>query len=130
MIPIAFEVERSIDEYLQANQDRYVNLGIKLKRVDDLMWELLGVPALYRSIEGEVITFLQEMQGEPSEIDKGLYAVVACHAAIKAGDRVDSGAAKELLKKVFALEEPICPHGRTFVIRLNKEDLKRSVGRT
>lgn len=130
MIPIAFEVERSIDEYLQANQDRYLNLGIKLKRVDDLMWELLGVPALYRSIEGEVITFLQEMQGEPSEIDKGLYAVVACHAAIKAGDRVDSGAAKELLKKVFALEEPICPHGRTFVIRLNKEDLKRSVGRT
>ncbi len=130
MIPIAFEVERSIDEYLQANQDRYVNLGIKLKRVDDLMWELLGVPALYRSIEGEVITFLQEMQGEPSEIEKGLYAVVACHAAIKAGDRVDSGAAKELLKKVFALEEPICPHGRTFVIRLNKEDLKRSVGRT
>lgn len=130
MIPIAFEVERSIDEYLQANQDRYVNLGIKLKRVDDLMWELLGVPALYRSIEGEVITFLQEMQGDPSEIDKGLYAVVACHAAIKAGDRVDSGAAKELLKKVFALEEPICPHGRTFVIRLNKEDLKRSVGRT
>lgn len=130
MIPLAFDVERSIDEYLLANQDEYVNLGIKLNRVGDLSWELVGVPALYRSIEADVVSFIQEMRGERSEIEKGLYAVVACHAAIKAGDRIDRGAAIELLKAVFALEEPICPHGRTFVIRLNKEDLKKTVGRT
>ena len=130
MIPIVFEVERSIDEYLMSNLDSYLNLGIKLRKVEDLAWELLGVPALYRTIEHEVIAFLQTMQGEPSEIEKGLYSVVACHAAIKAGDRIDSTAATELLKSVFALEEPICPHGRTFVIRLNKNDLMNSVGRT
>lgn len=130
MIPIVFEVERSIDEYLMSNLDSYLNLGIKLRKVEDLVWELLGVPALYRTIEHEVIAFLQTMQGEPSEIEKGLYSVVACHAAIKAGDRIDSTAATELLKSVFALEEPICPHGRTFVIRLNKDDLMTSVGRT
>lgn len=130
MIPIVFEVERSIDEYLMSNLDSYLNLGIKLRKVEDLAWELLGVPALYRTIEHEVIAFLQTMQGEPSEIEKGLYSVVACHAAIKAGDRIDSTAATELLKSVFALEEPICPHGRTFVIRLNKDDLMTSVGRT
>ena len=130
MIPLAFDVERSIDEYLLVNQDEYVNLGIKLNRVGDLSWELIGVPALYRSIEADVVSFIQEMRGERNEIEKGLYAVVACHAAIKAGDRIDRGAAIELLKAVFALEEPICPHGRTFVIRLNKEDLKKTVGRT
>lgn len=130
MIPIVFEVERSIDEYLMSNLDSYLNLGIKLRKVEDLVWELLGVPALYRTIEHEVIAFLQTMRGEPSEIEKGLYSVVACHAAIKAGDRIDSTAATELLKSVFALEEPICPHGRTFVIRLNKDDLMTSVGRT
>ena len=130
MVPIVFDVERSIDEYLMVNLDSYLNLGIKLKRIEDLTWELLGVPALYRTIENEVIAFLQTMLGEPSEIEKGLYSVVSCHAAIKAGDRIDAVAATELLKSVFALEEPICPHGRTFVIRLNKNDLMNSVGRT
>ncbi|NLZ77071.1 MAG: DNA mismatch repair protein MutL, partial [Spirochaetales bacterium] len=130
MISIVFEVERSIDEYLMSNLDSYLNLGIKLKRVEDLSWELLAVPALYRTIEHEVVEFLQTMRGEPREIEKGLYSVVACHGAIKAGDRIDASAAIELLKRVFALEEPICPHGRTFVIRLNRNDLMSSVGRT
>ncbi|HKL60414.1 MAG TPA: DNA mismatch repair endonuclease MutL [Sphaerochaeta sp.] len=130
MIPVEFEVERDVDAYLQERLDVYLNLGIKLERKGPLEWNLLAIPAMYKSIEREVVSFIQKHAGDAKEIEKGLYAIVACHAAIKGGDSVDRTTAVELLKKVFALEEPTCPHGRTFVVRLNKDELARAVGRT
>lgn len=130
MIPVEFEVERDVDAYLQEKLDVYLNLGIKLGHKEPLVWQLLTIPAMYRSIEQEVVAFIQGHSGDAKEIEKGLYAIVACHAAIKGGDSVDRTTAIELLKQVFALEEPTCPHGRTFVVRLNKDELARAVGRT
>ena len=130
MIPFEFEVERDVDIYLQERLDAYRTLGIKLERKDELEWQLLAIPAMYKSIEKEVVSFIQGHAGDAKEIEKGLYAIVACHAAIKGGDSIDRSTAIELLKKVFALEEPTCPHGRTFVVRLNKDELSKAVGRT
>jgi len=130
MIPIPFEVERDVDIYLSEHQDVYLNLGIKLERQEDLIWQVLSLPALYRSIEKEVVSFIQTMTGDSEEVEKGLYAIVACHAAIKAGDKVDRMMALALLDKVFSMEEPVCPHGRTFVVRLEKNELAKAVGRT
>ncbi|MDD3058023.1 MAG: DNA mismatch repair protein MutL, partial [Sphaerochaeta sp.] len=92
--------------------------------------QVLSLPALYRSIEKEVVSFIQTMTGDSEEVEKGLYAIVACHAAIKAGDKVDRMMALALLDKVFSMEEPVCPHGRTFVVRLEKDELAKAVGRT
>ncbi len=130
MIPLSFEVERDVDTYLQQNLDIYLNLGIKLERSDDLIWEVHTLPSLYRAIDKEIIEFIQTMTGDSEEVEKGLYAIVACHAAIKAGDTVDRMVAINLLEKVFTLEEPVCPHGRTFVIRLHKDELMKAVQRT
>ncbi|MFA6731861.1 MAG: DNA mismatch repair protein MutL, partial [Sphaerochaeta sp.] len=77
-----------------------------------------------------VVSFIQTMTGDSEEVEKGLYAIVACHAAIKAGDKVDRMMALALLDKVFSMEEPVCPHGRTFVVRLEKNELAKAVGRT
>ena len=130
MIPCSFEVERDADTYLQENLDVYLNLGVKLERIADMSWELLSIPALYKDIESEVISFVQNHTGDIAEIEKGLYAILACHAAIKSGDVIERSTALAILEKVFAMEEPCCPHGRTFVVRLNKEDLSLAVGRT
>ena len=129
MIPLSFEVERDVDAYLLESQDVYLNLGIKLERTEDLLWQIKALPALYRNIESQLIAFIQKTTGDSQEVEKGLYAVVACHAAIKAGDSVDRMMAISLLTKVFQLDEPTCPHGRTFVVRLSKEELMKAVQR-
>lgn len=129
-IPLEFEVERDVEAYLKQNLDLYLNLGIKVEQREELLWQLSSIPALYRTIEGEVISFIQHNTGDASEIEKGLYAIVACHASIRKGDRIDRHTAEELLEKVFALDEPVCPHGRTFVVRLSQEELERAVQRT
>lgn len=130
MIPLSFEVERDVDAYLKEHQDVYLNLGIKLERSEDLLWQLSSLPSLYHTMEKEVVNFIQTMTGDAQEVEKGLYAIVACHAAIKAGDKVDRLMALSLLDKVFSMEEPVCPHGRTFVVRLEKDELAKAVGRT
>ncbi len=129
LVPLTFEVERDVSSYLRTNVDVYLNLGIKLEEKEDLLWQLIAIPALYKSVEEEVVSFIRENTGDVREVEKGLWAIVACHSAIRQGDSVDRHLAMDLLEKVFALDEPVCPHGRTFVVRLTKGELIKAVGR-
>lgn len=130
MVPIRFEVDRTVDEFLNDHAPWYAGHGLDLQRNGDLEWELASIPASWKSIERDVIAFISSQEvGDIEELEKRLYATIACHAAIKDGDAIDQTTAEALIRKVFALEHPVCPHGRTFVVEITKEQLWRSVGR-
>ena len=129
MIPIAFEVARDVDDFLLEHSAWYGDYGLELSRTGDLQWELATLPALWKSIEKDVVAFIRSQAGNSEELDKKLYATIACHAAIKDGDSIDSYSAEALVQKVLAMENPVCPHGRTFVVEITKESLWRAVGR-
>ena len=79
----------------------------------------------------EQLTYLMFIRSlDEKELESKLFAIIACRAAIKAGDEIDRWSAEALLKKVFELDEPACPHGRTFLIKLSEKDLRIMVGRT
>ena len=131
MVPLEFEVERSVDEFLQAHHQWYADYGLDLQRVEDLTWQLHTIPALWKSIEQDVVNFISSQStADVHELEKQLYATIACHAAIKDGDAIDDTTANSLIRKVFLLDNPVCPHGRTFVVEITKEQLWHSVGRT
>lgn len=130
MVPIEFEVERTVDDFIQAHLSWYADHGLELIRIGDLAWELHTIPALWRTIEQDVVGFItSHATGDIAELEKKLYATIACHAAIKDGDAIDSSTAISLIRDVFRLEDPVCPHGRTFVVEITKDQLWRSVGR-
>jgi DNA mismatch repair protein MutL len=130
MVPLRFEVERSVDEFLSNHGTWYAEYGLDLQRSGDLEWELSSIPASWKSIEGPVVEFIgSQSAGDMAELEKRLYATIACHAAIKDGDAIDPTTAEALIRKVFALEHPVCPHGRTFVVEITKEHLWKAVGR-
>jgi DNA mismatch repair protein MutL len=57
--------------------------------------------------------------------------MMACKAAVKAGDKLSEGELDELLKLRAAVERSSnCPHGRPTTIRLTIKDLERLFGRT
>ncbi len=130
MVPLEFEVERTVDEFLQTHTAWYADHGLELERSDDLVWELSTIPALWRPIEQQVVQFISSQStGDLSELEKCLYATIACHAAIKDGDHIDANTAEALIRQVFLLENPVCPHGRTFVVEITRDQLWKSVGR-
>ena len=57
-------------------------------------------------------------------------AALACHAAVRAGDRMDAPQQRALLEELERTKLPqTCPHGRPVVLRLDRELLARSFGR-
>ena len=57
-------------------------------------------------------------------------ATYACRAAVKAGQRLDDRAMRELLSRLFACElAPHDVHGRSTIVQLPREELERRFGR-
>lgn len=127
---VEFEVEPDVDKFLCAHAELYTQYGIMISRKEDKLWELTSLPAMARPVEDQLIEYISTKTGSEEELESGLYAIVACRAAIKAGDKIDRYSAEALLEKVFALEDPACPHGRTFVAVLDEAELRKMVGRT
>ncbi len=93
-------------------------------------WEIDALPAVCKGIEDKIIDFVSNCKSDEHQLEESLFATMACKAAIKMGDEVDRFTAEAILEKVFKMEEPCCPHGRTFLIKLTKENLMKMVGRT
>lgn len=129
MIPYEFEVERSVDDYLKDNSVIYSDFGIELTRKADLLWEMASLPATARKSEKEIVSYIQNNTGDIESVQKGLFAIIACHSAIKAGEKLDSITARELVRKAFTLERMVCPHGRDFTYTITKEQMYKYVGR-
>jgi DNA mismatch repair protein MutL len=130
LVPLSFEVERDVDSYLLENSDLYANMGIELKRVDTMLWEIHSLPTVYKKIEGKIVDYITHNTGDMVKIETGLFAILACHSAIRQGDKIDDALANYIIEEVFKMEEPCCPHGRTFLIRFEKTELDKAVGRT
>lgn len=128
-IPYRFETDRGVDDFLVENSVIYQDFGVELVRVEPMVWEMLSFPAVCKKNEEEIVNYIQQATGDIEEARKGLFSVIACHSAIKAGDIVDQNTALSLIDKVFKLDEMVCPHGRSFVYEISKEDLFKNVGR-
>ena len=129
IVPYSFEVERSVDDFLQQNSILYGDFGIELTRKADLLWEMASIPAACRKNEEEIANYIRNQTGDIESVQKGLFAIIACHAAIKAGDSLDAVTANSLVKRCFELDRMVCPHGRDFTYSISKQELFRQVGR-
>ncbi len=130
LVPIQVEVDDITDSFLEKHSQVYTSMGIMLSRKDCGEWEINALPAVCRGIEGQITDFIINAKADEEELETRLFAIIACKAAIKAGDSIDKWSAEALLEKVFSLDEPACPHGRTFLIRITEEKLRELVGRT
>ncbi len=129
IVPYQFETDRSADDFLLENSIIYADFGVELTRVEPMLWEMSTIPAVCRKNEADIAAYIQNTTGDVDSARKGLFAIMACHAAIKAGDPLDSVTAKALVDKAFKLDAMVCPHGRSFTFEMSKEELYRKVGR-
>lgn len=68
---------------------------------------------------------------EPEELLNDLLAMMACKAAVKAGDPLTPDEITALMQKRHLIEKPgSCPHGRPTTLKLTKTDLNRQFHRT
>ena len=89
----------------------------KLKKGD-----IIGVVAPSNPIIGDNIEEIKnnyELKGEK-------FASMACRAAIKANDRIQSMEIRSLLNELETCENPFtCPHGRPTIVEITKTEIEK-----
>lgn len=86
-----------------------------------------------RSMLQALIQYLTTQQRPPTReaLLHDLLALMACHAAVRAGDRLTAEEIQELLKKKHLVQDTHhCPHGRPSSLLFTRDDLDRQFGRT
>jgi DNA mismatch repair protein MutL len=69
--------------------------------------------------------------GEPADRQDKLMRIIACKAAVKAGERLSPAQIAALLERRNKLgPEPTCPHGRPTTLRFTLKDLAKQFHRT
>lgn len=117
-------------------EDYFVGLGFELETFGGDEIALRGIPQdLYGADEKqlflEVLDELAEspVRGTPEVITSKL-ASMSCKAAVKGNQNLSFEEAKELLKQLFALENPYhCPHGRPTMFSMSKYEMEKKFKR-
>ncbi|QEN03824.1 DNA mismatch repair endonuclease MutL [Thiospirochaeta perfilievii] len=129
LLPIEFEVTNEDINLIEKNLDTYLELGIKVAKLDDDTYKITALPSFCKLLDSEIIDFIKSKKGAKADIQRDLYDTLACRSAIKEGDPIDPVAARELIDAAFQLDQARCPHGRPIWFELTKKELYELVGR-
>jgi DNA mismatch repair protein MutL len=132
LAPREAEVARQQGEYLG-------QIGFEIEPMGSDAWWVRAVPSFRgrHAPPEELPRLLSELAdgGRPSVPDgltERVAASVACHAAVRAGDRIASEEMARILSALYALPgaPTSCPHGRPIAVRLPRGRLDRWFGRS
>lgn len=127
LFPLTIELEKEQSLSLEKNLHLFSEKGIILEKENNGLWTLKAIPAISRNSEREIIELVKNANDE--EIEEKLYAIIACHNSIRKGDFVPTPDAIDLIERALKLPSLTCPHGRTFVTKIEKSALESLVMR-
>ena len=131
IFPYEIEIEdEKQNDYLSSISEQMNEAGFTLTKVDSNKWNITAVPIKWQGNKQSLIDMLFEDRCEPQDFMRHFFATCACKAAVKEGHYLDDLTAINLIKKIFQLKDPHCPHGRPIWFVLSKEELYQRVKRT
>ena len=133
LIPIVIELPPAERQALAAHGPALERLGFDVEEFGGDSVRIAAVPALVppAACETAVRALAQDLDGldKGSAVDDALRriaATTACHAAVKANDRLTPE------KMVYILDElrrtahsTVCPHGRPVILRLSRREIEK-----
>ncbi len=138
LLPETLNVTPQQAALLETNAELLGQLGIEVTPFGTDSVAVQGFPALLK--DTDVVSFMhdlldhlaqQEVETKPDVVIDSILSMMACKAAVKAGDPLT----REEIDALFAQREVIeksssCPHGRPTMLRLTRADLDRQFHRT
>ncbi len=128
LLPIRFAVGEAEKRLLEEQRDQLAALGINIEQSEPGFYEIKAMPEELLAVEqGLLIQAL--LSPNPEGLREKIYSLAACHLAVKEGEELDPPSAEDLIRRVLALANARCPHGRPIWYRLDRDELKKRVGR-
>lgn len=123
---------------LAAAQDALLRIGFEIEPFGERAVAVRAIPALLagrdpaalvRGLADELAAGQGSAPRHPDLADV-IFASLACHAARRAGDRLDPREQESLLAALDAIPwAPTCPHGRPVAVPIARGELERRFGR-
>ncbi len=132
--PICLELGPRQDELVKARGKFLEQFGIRLEPFGTRAYLLRAIPAMMKGENpAEAIQDLIDLLASEIDLQRLIERIaqsIACHSAIKAGDRLSPEEMADLLRQLEGTIRPqICPHGRPTMIHLSSRELEKEFGR-
>jgi DNA mismatch repair protein MutL len=139
LIPETLTVTEAEADAVQSRGGLLGRLGIEVEPFGPRTLAIQQFPSLLAGRGVSPVEFLRELidrladdeAADSERLLEGLLAMLACKAAVKAGDPLTGQEIDSLLARAEGAEKPsACPHGRPTTLRLTLKDLDKQFHRT
>ena len=130
---VFFDLSISESDLLKEHLDYFHAIGWEIEHFKDRTFVLRSLPVLFQDRDyvkmlKEILEDLQDPHNlnDFDSVTKKMIAYLACHGAIKAGDRLTKKQVKELVMQLEKTQNnTTCPHGRPTRIAVSLESLNQ-----
>ena len=136
LIPEVIDLGLKESQILKENLEELRKLGFELEEFGKTSFQIKTTPAILsdknpRQLILDIVSEIQEGGNRVFKLERErLLALIACHSAVKAGDRLDDLQVARLIGDLKNTKFPYtCPHGRPTMIRLGWEELEKKFKR-
>lgn len=138
LLPETIDVTPAELACVEAHEGLFDKLGLDLQRFGPTIIAVQAVPSIFNDIDSAdwVRQLLARLADQPDqdlsdEYIHELLEMMACKAAVKAGDPLTPDEVVSLLDQRTTIEKSsACPHGRPTTLRLSLRDLEKQFKRT
>ena len=133
LMPMVIELPAAERQALAAHSEALARLGFDVEAFGGDSLRVAALPAIVdlAACETALRALAQDLDGldQGAAIDEALRqmaATTACHAAVKANDRLTPEKMAYLLDELRrTAHSSVCPHGRPVVLRLSRKEIER-----
>ena len=133
LIPQKIEVTAVEKSIISENQEIFSEFGFDIDQFSDNEMLLRAVPAF--DFREDVKNVLQKLledlknENEVKDLRENIIISMSCKGAVKAGQKLDMGEMRNMVRRLHEVGKYTCPHGRPIIVKLTKNDLDKMFGR-
>ena len=133
LIPQKIEVTAVEKSIISENQEIFNEFGFDIDQFSDNEMLLRAVPAF--DFREDVKNILQKLledlknENEIKDLRENIIISMSCKGAVKAGQKLDMGEMRNMVRRLHEVGKYTCPHGRPIIVKLTKNDLDKMFGR-
>ena len=133
LVPEPLELSKAASAMVADHRELFRKFGFEIEEFGSDGWACYALPRYVRTSKvGEfVASTLEELAStgrpkDPASLRKAMVEMMACRAAIKAGDSLSGAEIEALLREGATVPHTFsCPHGRPTTFRMTLSDLER-----
>ena len=133
LIPQKIEVTAVEKSIISENQEIFSEFGFDIDQFSDNEMLLRAVPAFdfREDVKNVLQKLLEDLKNENviKDLRENIIISMSCKGAVKAGQRLDMGEMRNMVRRLHEVGKYTCPHGRPIIVKLTKNDLDKMFGR-